>query len=264
MKAFVIFALALAALSANVSFGDDAPVRKTGDTRTIVLPGGAEMEMIWCGPGTFKMGSEESERGRFDDEDVHEVVIRKGFWLGKYEVTQDQWRSVMLDNRAKFLGHDKPEDSVSWHDCQRFIERVNAAIGGGARLPTEAEWEYACRAGSEGAMSGGADIDDVAWFAGNSFGQSEQVGQKAPNAWGFYDMHGNLLEWCYDWYSKLGTDKAVDPRGPIHGSFRVLKGGCWFFYARDCRCAYRLKRDPETRNCLYGFRLALTERPVRK
>jgi len=257
-----LFVFVLVALSAIASSGDDSSVRKTGETRTIVLPGGAEMEMIWCGPGSFMMGSDESEKGRFDDECRHEVVIRRGFWLGKYEVTQDQWYSVMRDNRAKFIGNDKPEDSVSWQDCQRFIQRVNAAIGGGARLPTEAEWEYACRSGSDSPFSGGADVDDVAWFAGNSFGQSEIVGQKAPNAWGFYDMHGNVLEWCSDWYSKLGSEKAVDPRGPMHGSFRVLRGGCWFFLGRDCRSAYRLRRDPETRNCLYGFRLALTERTV--
>ena len=262
MKAFS--ACAFAAVVAFAAFGDASVQRKSGDTKTIVLPGGAEMEMIWCAPGSFKMGSSTDEKGRFDDETLHEVVIRNGFWLGKYEVTQEQWRSVMRMDRAKFVGPSKPEDSVSWGDCQMFIQRVNAAIGGGARLPTEAEWEYACRAGSSDPISGDADIDDVAWFAGNTCGMSEPVGQKAPNAWGFYDMHGNMLEWCSDWYEPLNEEKAIDPRGPLHGSFRVLRGGCWFFYARDCRAAYRLKRDPDIRNCLYGFRLALSERRTQK
>lgn len=262
MRNILIFALVAAA--ALGAFGEEPVQHKTGDTKTIVLPGGVEMEMIWCEPGSFMMGSPLTEKGRFDDETLHEVVIRKGFWLGKYEVTQEQWCSVMRTNRAKFPGNDKPEDSVSWGDCQMFITQVNKIIGGGARLPTEAEWEYACRAGSSDPISGGADIDDVAWYAGNSCGMSEPVGEMEPNAWGFHDMHGNLLEWCADWYEALDGEKAIDPHGPMHGSFRVLRGGCWFFHARDCRAAYRLKRDPDIRNCLYGFRLALSERRSRK
>jgi len=252
LAAMVLGALALCGSSV-------AAEHKTGDTKTITLPGGVEMEMIWCEPGSFMMGSDVEEKGRSDDETRHEVVIRRGFWLGKYEVTQTQWRSVMNGNRSKFRGNDRPEDSVSWFDCQVFIKQVNAKFDGAARLPTEAEWEYACRAGSNEPISGGADIDDVAWYTGNTCGITEPVGRKQPNAWGFYDMHGNVLEWCNDWYSKLGNEKVVDPRGPMFGSFRVLRGGCWFFYERDCRSAYRMRRDPDIRNCLYGFRLLLEE-----
>ena len=250
----VAFSFALAASA----FCNEGP--KRGDTKTINLPGGATMEMIWCEPGEFMMGSDPDEEGRFSDETQHKVTLRRGFWLGKYEVTQEQWLSVMKEQRAKFPGEGHPQDSISWDDCKHFIEQVNAFVGGGVRLPTEAEWEYACRAGSSTPFSGGEKLEDVAWYAANSCGQPQRVGTKAPNSWGFYDMHGNLLEWCSDWYSKLYERDAIDPKGSVVGSFRVLKGGCWFFFARDCRSAYRLKRDPEIRNCLYGFRLAMSQK----
>jgi len=228
---------------------------KTGDVKMITLPGGAKMEMIWCGPGTFMMGSPNTEPGRFEDETIHPVKLTKGFWLGKYEVTQAQWESVMGENRSRFKGADRPVDSVSWDDCQSFIRKANVALGGAARLPTEAEWEYACRAGSGAAISGNGHLGDMAWYDGNSDSRTHDVGKNQANAWGFYDMHGNVLEWCFDWFAK--TDgQAVDPKGPPNGSFKVLRGGCWFFYERDCRSAYRLKREPSIRNCIYGFRLA--------
>ena len=122
-----------------------APARKTGDTAVITLPGGATMEMIWCAPGKFTMGSPPSEKGRFDDETRHEVSITKGFWLGKYEVTQRQWESVMRSNPSRFRGPDNPVENISWHDCDMFVRKANAVLGGLARLPTEAEWEYAFR-----------------------------------------------------------------------------------------------------------------------
>ena len=229
--------------------------RKTGDVKFITLPGGAKMEMIWCGPGTFMMGSPATEAGRFDDETIHPVKLTKGFWLGKYEVTQAQWESVMGENRSRFKGPDRPVDSVSWEDCQRFIRKANVALGGVARLPTEAEWEYACRAGSGAPISGNGHLGDMAWYDRNSGSQTHDVGKNQANHWGFYDMHGNVLEWCHDWFAKT-EGESIDPQGPPSGSFRVLRGGCWFFYERDCRSAYRLKREPSIRNCIYGFRLA--------
>ena len=228
---------------------------RTGDVKFITLPGGAKMEMIWCGPGTFMMGSPATEAGRFDDETIHPVKLTKGFWLGKYEVTQAQWESVMGENRSRFKGPDRPVDSVSWEDCQRFIRKANVALGGLARLPTEAEWEYACRAGSGAAISGNGHLGDMAWYDRNSGSQTHDVGKNQANHWGFYDMHGNVLEWCHDWFAKT-EGESIDPQGPPAGSFRVLRGGCWFFYERDCRSAYRLKREPSIRNCIYGFRLA--------
>ena len=227
----------------------------TGTERTIKLPGGATMEMIWCGPGTFMMGSPLTETGRFEDELIHPVTLTKGFWLGKYEVTQEQWESVMGENRSRFKAPDRPVDGVSWEDCQGFIRKVNVALGGVARLPTEAEWEYACRAGSVTPVAGSGHLNDMAWYDRNSGSQTHAVGKHQANAWGFYDMHGNVLEWCSDWFSKQ-EGQAIDPKGPASGAFRVLRGGCWFFYERDCRSAYRLKRDPGIRNCIFGFRLA--------
>ncbi len=232
--------------------------RRSGTTKTITLPGGAKMEMIWCAPGHFMMGSPLAERGRFDDEPQHQVTLTKGFWLGKYEVTQKQWESVMGENPSKFKDPDRPVESVSWEDCNAFIRQVNVGLGGVARFPTEAEWEYACRAGNGSAISGTGLLSEMAWYDANSGNETHPVGKNHPNAWGFFDMHGNVLEWCYDWFGKFDA-KATDPKGPSIGSFRVLRGGCWFFYARDCRSAYRLKRDPALRNAIYGFRLACSD-----
>jgi len=216
------------------------------------------MELVWCAPGKFEMGSPVDETGRFENEPRHFVTITKGFWIGKYEVTQRQWESVMRSNHSRFKNPDNPVENVSWHDCMMFVKRINAALGGVARLPTEAEWEYACRAGSDSPVSGGGALVDVAWYDLNSDNQAHEVGRNKPNAWGLYDMHGNVLEWCSDWFSMPSSD-AVDPKGPPSGSFKVLRGGCWFFYERDCRCAYRLKREPNLRNCIFGFRIACSD-----
>lgn len=234
------------------------PARKSGDVKFITLPGGEKMEMIWCEPGSFMMGSPKDEEGRFEDEHMHRVTLTKGFWLGKYEVTQAQWNSVMGRGRPRFTGKDKPMDNISWDDCQSFLRAVNATLGGSARFPTEAEWEYACRAGSSAPISGSGRLDQMAWYDANSDNSTHKVGEKTPNAWGFCDMHGNVLEWCSDWFAD-SEGHAVDPKGPSAGSFRLLRGGCWFFLERDCRSAYRLKRDPGIRNSIFGFRMACSE-----
>ncbi len=259
-----VAALALTACAADATASaQGAAGRKTGDVKTITLPGGATMEMIWCEPGTFKMGSPPTETGRFEDEAQHVVKITRGFWLGKYEVTQRQWESVMHSNLSRFKGPDHPIENISWHDCMTFVRRVRSEAKIPVRLPTEAEWEYACRAGSENAISGNGKLPDMAWYDDNSECQTHEVGTHTPNAWGFFDMHGNVLEWCADWFS-VPTGDVVDPKGPPSGSFKMLRGGCWFFYERDCRSAYRLKRDPTLRNCIFGFRLACTDIPEQK
>ena len=267
MRARLCFLCVAAAALNCVSFADglsSAGALKSGETRTVTLPGGAEMEVIWCAPGSFEMGSPATEAGRLDDETRRTVSITKGFWLGKYEVTQRQWESVMRNNPSKFKEPDRPVETVSWNDCDMFIRRVNASMKDMmVRLPTEAEWEYACRAGSTAPVSGSGQIGEMAWYDTNSDSQTHAVGQNKPNAWGFYDMHGNVLEWCSDWFSVPVADKAVDPKGPPSGSFKMLRGGCWFFYDRDCRSAYRLKREPRLRNCIFGFRLVCTERGQR-
>ena len=261
---FMALVLAAVASAQNAVSASNVAGRKTGDVMSITLPGGAEMEMIWCAPGSFDMGSPVTEAGRLDDETRRTVSISKGFWLGKYEVMQRQWESVMRTNPSKFKEPDRPVETVSWNDCDMFIRRVNASLKDMmVRLPTEAEWEYACRAGSTAPVSGSGQIADMAWYDTNSDNQTHVVGQNKPNAWGFYDMHGNVLEWCSDWFSVPSADKAVDPKGPPSGSFKMLRGGCWFFYDRDCRSAYRLKREPRLRNCIFGFRLVCTERGQR-
>ena len=263
-----ILGLGLAALTLSAGAADPASApapataHKNGDSATITLPGGATMEMIWCAPGSFTMGSPLSETGRFEDETQHSVTITKGFWLGKYEVTQRQWESVMRSNLSRFKGPNNPMENISWHDCMVFVRRVATETKLPVRLPTEAEWEFACRAGSDKPVAGSGILPDMAWYDNNSDNHTHEVGIHKPNAWGFFDMHGNVLEWCADWFSVPSAADAVNPKGPPSGSFKVLRGGCWFFYERDCRCAYRLKRDPTLRNCIFGFRLACTEIPA--
>ena len=214
---------------------------KTGDTKTITLPGGATMEMIYVAPGSFIMGNDD---GQDDEKPAHRVTLTKGFWLGKYEVTQAQWKSVMgsvnvepclfWPSSPAFIGEDRPMDIVSWYDCQNFIKKVNAKFGEGvARLPTEAEWEYACRAGTTGEYSGIGKLSEMGWyggkqwFGGNSESVTHPVGQKRANHWGFHDMHGNVSEWCNDWYGFYPYGDCTDPVGPSSGEYHVRRGGSW-------------------------------------
>ena len=233
--------------------------RKTGDVRTITLPGGETMEMIYVAPGSFVMGSPESEEGREDDETQHRVTLTKGFWLGKYEVTQKQWKSVMGNNPSHFKGDDLPVDNVSWNGCQKFIRKVNEQLNCGARLPTEAEWEYACRAGTTGPYAGDG-LDGMGWYKGNGRDRTHPVGQKRPNLWGFYDMHGNVWEWCNDWYSEYPSGSVTDPTGSASGGNRVVRGGSWFSSERrSCRSANRDRFNPGFRYGNFGFRLCCSE-----
>jgi formylglycine-generating enzyme required for sulfatase activity len=214
-------------------------------------------------PGTFTMGSPEGEEGRRDNEVQHRVTLTQGFYLGKYQVTQAQWEKTMGANPSNFKGPDLPVETVSWDDCQAFLKK----FGTGARLPTEAEWEYACRAGTTTALNNGKkltstegqcpNLDEVAWYDKNSGGKTHPVGQKQPNAWGLYDMHGNVWEWCADWYGAYPTGAATDPQGSQTGSFRVLRGGSWYYFAYNCRVAYRYFNRPALRNLHYGFRAVL-------
>ena len=244
---------------------------ETGICRAITLPGGAKIEMVYCPPGEFVMGSPKSEEGRCDDEMQHRVRLTKGFWIGKYPVTQRQWRSVMESNPSHFEGDDLPVETVSWDDCQAFIEKVNVALGCGARLPTEAEWEYACRAGTTTAYSWGNALNgDRANCNGNYpcgtakkgpyLEKTTQVGKYGANPWGLCDMHGNVWDWCADWYGDYSGD-AVDPTGPASGVNRVLRGGCWSYYARNCRSAYRSSHGPGRRYDGLGFRLSCSAGP---
>ena len=251
--------------------------------------------MRWVPPGRFLMGSPETEAGRYDDEVQHEVVLRHGFWLGDTPVTQALWQAVRGNNPSRFPSPQRPVETVSWDDCHSFIARLNAMVPGvEARLPAEAEWEYACRGGTTSAtwvgeldIRGAYDapiLDAIAWYGGNSGhgfelpngwdstdwpekqyphtrAGSRPVRGKLPNPLGLYDMLGNVFEWCEDWYVPYDATSMADPPGPVAGSFRVFRGGAWDSPAKDVRAAYRNARVPSNRNGYLGFRLARGHAP---
>lgn len=223
------------------------------------------MEFVLIPAGSFMMGADKNFEDASDSETPkHKVTISKPFYLGKYEVTQAQWAAVMGGNPSQFKGRSNPVDSVSWDDVQVFIKRLNAKEGGNRyRLPAEAEWEYAARAGTESTYSFGDDADSLgqyAWYDGNSGEKTHPVGQKQPNAWGLYDMHGNVWEWVQDWYGEnyYRRSPGTDPKGPSTGSYRMARGGGWADSAGGCRSAFRNGYTPDSRISSYGFRLALS------
>ncbi len=233
---------------------------KAGDREGVSI-GGVELALRWCPAGTFTMGSPETEEGRCDDETQHHVTLTQGFWLGETEVTQGLWKEVMGENPSSFKsGDDYPVESVSWNDCQDFVKKLNARYAQAGMkwaLPTEAQWEYACRAGATGAFGGTGDLDEMGWGDGNSGHKTHPVGKKKANAWGLCDMHGNVCECCSDWYDDYPSGAVTDPQGPASGSDRVLRGGSWDDDARHCRSASRARFDPDIRFSLLGLRVAL-------
>jgi len=260
-------------LALGVCFG----VGYANEEITVELPGGTTMEMVWIEPGTFLMGSLSSEPGSFSDQEPqHEVTISQGFYLGKYEITQEQWEAVMGSKPSHYKGPNQPVVWISWNDVQAFIHRLNEAAGDSLyRLPTEAEWEYSCRAGMTTAWSSGNDesqLGDYAWYKGNNglFGTEDDgtkdVGTKLPNPWGLHDMHGNMSEWCQDWWSRnyYSVSPNVDPTGPISGSERVIRGGSYDAEARYVRSAFRYRVPPDARGYMGArlLRMAATLTPV--
>ena len=224
-----------------------------GQTKVIQLLDGEKLEFVYCPPGTFMMGSPESEEGRSSDEKQHRVTLTKGFWMGKFPVTQRQWFCVMGNNPSGFRGKwNCPVENVSWDDVQEFLQKINTISGCNIGLPTEAQWEYACRAGTTGPFAG--NLAEMGW---NGVSSTMPVGQKKPNAWGIYDMHGNVCEWCFDVKDDYNDD-AVDPIGNS-GWFRVIRGGSWAGYNKWCRSAYRSsKRAGGCQNNI-GFRVCMVE-----
>ena len=221
-----------------------------------------EIEMVWVSGGTFTMGAT-SEQGSdaWDSEKPAHSVTLSGYYIGKYEVTQAQWKAVMEDNPSRFKGDNLPVEQVSWNDVQEFIRKLNQLTGKKYRLPTEAEWEYAARGGgnSRGYKYSGSDnIGSVAWYDGNSSSKTHPVGTKSPNELGIYDMSGNVYEWCSDWYGSYNSSSRRNPKGPAGGSYRVIRSGCWHFNARFCRVSHRYDYySPGDRRDYLGFRLAL-------
>ena len=220
------------------------------------------MEFVYIKPGTFMMGSPSGESGRDSDERQHRVTLTRGFYMQTTEVTQGQWKRVMESNPSRFknCGTDCPVEKVSWNDVQKFIGKLNQMEGGNKyRLPTEAEWEYAARAGSTTRFFFGNDdgqLGQYAWYSNNSGGKTHSVAQKKPNAWGLYDVHGNVWEWCQDWFGDYLSGSVTDPTGLSSGSYRGNRGGCWNNSARGCRSANRLRFTPGHSYFGLGFRLA--------
>ena len=223
---------------------------------------GVEHRFRYCAPGKFMMGSPATEAGRDDDEGPqHEVTLTQGFWLGEAPVTQRQWAAVTGSNPSNFKGDDLPVEQVRCHDCEAWMAQASAGAGGlGLRFPTEAEWEFACRAGTTGATYRGgndaATLDAIAWTKENSGGKTHAVKQKAPNPWGLYDMLGNVWEWCADNSMRAyGASAVVDPSGGA-GDRRVNRGGSWYDIARFARAASRTLNAPSGQFTNLGFRLA--------
>ena len=276
---------------------------RLGQTKTVDLGGGVKLELVWIPPGEFTMGSPSSESGRYDGEGPqHKVTITKGFWMGKYEVIYDQYMQYVRDGGGREPQKDDddgwtnlsshPVVDISWDDSAGFCQWLSRKTGESVRLPTEAEWEYACRAGTKTALycgpltirgdHNGPELDSIAWYGGNSgvgypystgydssgwsakqFAHSRagtrKVGQKRPNAWGLYDMIGNVWEWCRDWHGSYSSGMQMDPQGPSTGPGRVLRGGSWGgFGARYCRSANRYGFTPALRVSDVGFRVVLS------
>jgi formylglycine-generating enzyme required for sulfatase activity len=238
------------------------------------------MHFVFIPAGEFSMGSPNDEKDRHDNEGpVHKVEISKPFYMGKYEVTQAEWKKVTGNSPSHFKGDNNPVEQVSWDDCQDFLKKLNEGVGSKAlqrlggdergaetphyelALPTEVQWEYTCRAGTQTRFSFGdreEDLGEYAWYRGNSDGKTPHpVGGKKPNAWGLYDMHGNVWEWCSDWYASYASGSVTDPVGATSGEFRVARGGSWSYAARHSRAAFRGRCGPGNRNAYLGLRLAL-------
>ena len=245
---------------------------------SFVLAGGVSLEVVEIPAGAFLMGSPNGEQDRSTDEGPqHQVTLSQVFRIGKFEVTQGQWQAVMGSNPSSFTGNALlPVETASWNEITKsttgFLDKLNAMTAASRpsgkvfRLPTEAEWEYAARAGSATRFSWGDDLTasalgNYAWHAGNSDTGSGRathpVGQKLPNAWGLYDMAGNVSEWCQDRYGVYESASQTDPVGPIGGVYKVLRGGGWDYESYGCRSAYRDAIAPDSRVNILGFRVVL-------
>ena len=261
-----------------VALASDVPIHAQPKDRPMNLTNSIGMKFAWIPPGNFTMGSpkEEKERGSDEaDETEHKVTLSKGFYVGIHLVTQEQWQAVMGNNPSFFKGEKNfPVENVSWEDCQEFIKKLREKDEKPYRLPTEAEWEYACRAGTTTTFSFGETIStDQANYNGNyRYGNGKDgvyrkkpspVGSLPANAWSLHDMHGNLWQYCQDWYGAYPEKEIVDPQGPKAGNERVLRGGSWGFEPYFCRSAARRRYEPGNCNDHCGFRVcfALTDVP---
>jgi formylglycine-generating enzyme required for sulfatase activity len=240
-------------------------ILKPGASRIVDLGDGLTFEFVWCPPGTFMMGSPADEPGRKPHETQHKVTLTKGFWMGKYEVTRAQWKKFSIPGGSGSANvANNPIEAVTRDDCILYTTKLNERAQGlkspkigKFRLPTEAEWEYACRAGSTTGVLPPAELDKVAWYAANSGGQMRTVGQKSPNAWGLHDMLGNVAEWCSDNYEPFSEKAISDPKGPANSDLGVYRGGSVQGGSTFIRPAARFPCSPATRSHNVGFRLVM-------
>ena len=239
-----------------------APSTISKDVITIPVKDGICIEMVKVEGGTFMMGAtSEMKNPNSNEKPVHQVTLTNDYYMGKYEVPQALWQAVMGSNPSEYKGDNLPVETVSWNDCQKFISKLNSLTGRMFRLPTEAEWEYAARGGKESRgyqYSGSSNISDVAWYDENSGSKTHPVGTKQANELGIYDMTGNVLEWCSDWYSSYSSSSQTNPTGSDSGSARVSRGGGWFNDASYCRLSVRFYYTPDFRLDILGLRLALS------
>jgi formylglycine-generating enzyme required for sulfatase activity len=257
MKRILGIAMALGLLGALTVMAQEV---KPVSVEVIDLGKGVKLEMVLIPEGKFRMGSPASEEFRKNNETQHEVTLTKPYYIGKYEVSQEQWEIVMGNNPSSTKGAKLPVTDVSWKDCQEFIKKLNVKTNGGYRLPTESEWEYACRAGTRTAYSFGESITK----RDANYGDGEAVSIKSggsykPNAFGLYDMHGNVWEWCEDWKADYPARAVTDPKSPTTGKYRVLRGGSFYNSVSTARSSFR--NDVITsasRDGIFGFRLAKT------
>jgi formylglycine-generating enzyme required for sulfatase activity len=275
MRRFFYFGVValFAVLSRDEANGVAPDRRPTGDrTPPKHFTNSIGMEFVWIPPGNFLMGSPKEEMGRgplaVTPETQHKVTLTKGFYMGVHLVTQEQWQAIMGKNPSYFKGQKNlPVEQVSWGDCQDFSKKARSKDGKPYRLPTEAEWEYACRAGTTTAYHFGQTIStSQANYDGSRTGgllsvnrkKTTPVGMFPANAWGLHDMHGNVWEWCQDWFGDYPQSHVTDPQQPEMGQYRVLRGGSWFHEADTCRSACRGWGDSNARESNFGVRLCFS------
>jgi uncharacterized protein (TIGR02996 family) len=236
--------------------------------QSIPLGENATLSLALIPPGTFWMGSPPTEEGRQSNETRHRVTLTRGFWLGIHPLTQAQWQAIAGSNPSHFQEANRPVEQVSWQDCQAFCRRLSERTGRRCRLPSEAEWEYACRAGTTTPFAFGEALStEQANYVGDLSlrqgkrgiyrGQTTTVGSFPANAWGLCDLHGNVWEWCRDWFAPYPDDEVVNPRGEGPSDRVVLRGGSWIYQPVFCRSAYRMASAPTARNDYCGCRVVL-------
>ena len=255
--------LTSSASSSNANVLSSGSSSLSDNTLTIPVKNGINIEMVKVEAGSFNMGATPEMKSPYEvEKPVHRVTLTNNYYIGKYEVTQALWQAVMGSNPSHFKGDALPVEQVSWKDCQKFITKLNRLTGKNFRLPTEAEWEYAARGGNKSRgyrYSGSNTIDDVAWYENDALSQTHPVGTKQPNELEIYDMTGNVMEWCQDWYGSYSSSPQVNPTGAASGSYRVVRGGGWSDSARDCRTSDRDFISPGGRSSDLGLRLVLSE-----